>query len=122
MEEMTAPIEQPPESTEAGAAVIGPKQERDDVPQSGDGGSSDGEAMHVLELKHEFSPDLETIVASEEPLSVVAEPDPSAGWEKVGPLNVLNFIGSNVPKLGKDHPICPGKHSEGFLTHRHIGG
>lgn len=29
------------------------------------------------------------------------------GWEKVGPINLLNFICSNVPKLGKDHPISP---------------
>ena len=32
---------------------------------------------------------------------------PDSTWEHVGPMNVLNFIGSNVPKLGKDHPICP---------------
>ncbi len=42
---------------------------------------------------------------SGQPITIPAE---DSGWEKVGPMNVLNFIGSNVPKLGKDHPICPG--------------
>eukprot|EP00048_Salpingoeca_helianthica_P005630 m.89768 g.89768 ORF g.89768 m.89768 type:complete len:759 (-) comp13673_c1_seq1:46-2322(-) len=34
-------------------------------------------------------------------------PASSEGWERIGPLNVLNFIASNVPRLGKDHPMNP---------------
>ena len=38
-----------------------------------------------------------------------------AGWERVGPINLLNFICSNVPKLGKDNPISPSNMFIGYF-------
>ena len=44
------------------------------------------------------------------------------GWERVGPINLMNFICSNVPKLGKDNPISPSKIGKkgGLLISRNL--